>query len=315
VSVTGDSKSLVTVQTDLTSSIWLVPGLEASRARQITSGVGKYGAGVKDDDPSGFDKVDTGGGICWTPDGRIVYHSFAGGNLDIWIMDPDGRNQRQLTTGAASSFFPSVSPNGRYIVFESDRDGRGNIWRIDQDGGNPLQLTYDNGRMPGCTADSEWVVYSQYSGSQKNMLWKVPINGGSPVPVTDPNIQDTFYRSAISPDGKFIACNYIPPRSDWQLRIAVLPSGGNAPAKVFEILTINLLREIRWTADGRYLTYVETRDGVSNIWGQPLDGGKPVQLTEFKSDLIFSWSWSRDGQLAVARGNIVSDVVLISDFR
>jgi len=316
VSVTGDSKSLVTVQSDLTSSIWILPDGDASRAKQITSGVGKYGAGALDDDPSGFAKVDVGGGLCWTPGGMIVYHSFAGGKLDIWIMDADGRNQKQLTTGAASSFFPTVSPDSRYIVFGSDRDGKANIWRMDIDGANPRQLTHDNGRMPSCSADGKWVVYSQFASAEQNLLWKVSIDGGSPVPVTDPNEQRTLYRSAISPDGKLIACNYIPSGSDWQLRIAALPYDGEGPAKVFEILTINILREIHWTADGRALTYVETRDGVSNLWGQPLDGGKPVQLTDFKSDLIFSWDWSRDGkQLAVARGSIASDVVLISDFR
>jgi hypothetical protein len=40
-----------------------------------------------------------------------------------------------------------------------------------------------------------------------------------------------------------------------------------------------------WTS----INYVETRQGVSNIRGQPLDGGNLVQLTDFKSGLIFSW--------------------------
>ena len=68
-------------------------------------------------------------------------------------------------------------------------------------------------------------------------------------------------------------------------------------------------------SDGRALTYVETRDGVSNIWGQPIEGGPPKQLTDFKSDLIFSFDWSRDGTLACARGTQNADVVLISGFR
>jgi hypothetical protein len=50
----------VTVQSDLTSSIWIAPGVDTSRAKQITSGVGKYGAGVLDDDSSGFTKMDVG---------------------------------------------------------------------------------------------------------------------------------------------------------------------------------------------------------------------------------------------------------------
>ena len=65
---------------------------------------------------------------------------------------------------------------------------------------------------------------------------------------------------------------------------------------------------IRWTADGRALTYVDNLDGISNICDQPLDGGPPVQLTKF--------DWSRDGkQLAFSRGARAYDVVLICDLR
>ena len=43
-------------------------------------------------------------------------------------------------------------------------------------------------------------------------------------------------------------------------------------------------------------------------------GGAPKQLTTFKSDLIFVFDLSRDGKLlAVSRGSVSSDVVLITD--
>ena len=75
-------------------------------------------------------------------------------------------------------------------------------------------------------------------------------------------------------------------------------------------------RTIHWTADGRDLTYVDTKGGVSNIWIQSLDGGAPKQLTDFKDQRIFGFAWSRDGkQLALSRGVVNSDVVLIRDFK
>ncbi|MGB7437285.1 MAG: hypothetical protein WBR26_07280 [Candidatus Acidiferrum sp.] len=62
--------------------------------------------------------------------------------------------------------------------------------------------------------------------------------------------------------------------------------------------------------------FLDSRDGVGNVWLQPLQGGKPRQLTNFSSDRIYSFDWSPDGkQLVVARGNSSSDVVLISNFR
>jgi Tol biopolymer transport system component len=64
------------------------------------------------------------------------------------------------------------------------------------------------------------------------------------------------------------------------------------------------------------VAYVRTRGGASNIWSQSLDGSPPKQLTDFKSDRIFNSAWSRDGkQVALSRGAMNSDVVLISNFR
>ena len=124
VSLTSDSKTLTTVQTDVTSSIWVVQPGPASQARQITPGKydGRYGVG-------------------WSPDGRVVYQSFASGNDDIWIMNADGTGQRQLTFNPGVDDRPSVTPDGRYIVFNSERTGRFNIWRMTIDGNDQVQLT------------------------------------------------------------------------------------------------------------------------------------------------------------------------------
>jgi serine/threonine protein kinase len=59
-----------------------------------------------------------------------------------------------------------------------------------------------------------------------------------------------------------------------------------------------------------------TKNGVSNIWQQPLTGGPPKQITNFKSELIFDFQWSPDGsQLALTRGSLTSDVITMGSFR
>jgi len=71
-----------------------------------------------------------------------------------------------------------------------------------------------------------------------------------------------------------------------------------------------------WTPDGRGLTYVDAPDGVGNIWLQPLAGGPPKRLTDFKSNQIFRFDWSRDRKrLVCSRGAATNDVVLISGLR
>jgi Tol biopolymer transport system component len=72
---------------------------------------------------------------------------------------------------------------------------------------------------------------------------------------------------------------------------------------------------VHWTPDGRGIAYTLTRAGVSNIWIQPLAGGPAKQVTDFKSDKIFWFDWSRNNRIVCSRGAETSDVVLINNFR
>ncbi|MEK6324041.1 MAG: protein kinase [Acidobacteriota bacterium] len=292
LSLTEDSAVLATVQTERLSNIWVAPNGEASRATQITS-----------------NRSDGITGIAWAPDGRIVYGSNVSGNPDIWVMNADGSDPKQLTVHGSSDVTPSVCPDRRYIVFVSSRTGAQSIWRMDRDGGNPRQLsdgTLDD--SPSCSPDGRWVVFTS-SKSGKQTLWKVPIDGGDAVQLLD----FSSGRSVISPDGEQVAYTYTDQQSK-RLKLAVMPFEGGAPTKTFEIPTPR--QAIRWAPDGRALTYIDARSGVSNLWSQPLDGGPPKQLTNFKSDQIFSHAWSSDGkQLMLARGTVTSDVVLMSNLK
>ena len=70
----------------------------------------------------------------------------------------------------------------------------------------------------------------------------------------------------------------------------------------------------RWSSDGKAILYLDNKNGVTNIFSQAIDGGTPKQLTNFTTDRIFNFDWSRDGkQLACARGVVTTDVILIKD--
>jgi Tol biopolymer transport system component len=155
------------------------------------------------------------------------------------------------------------------------------------------------------------VVYTSYDDADRLTLWKVSIDGGAPTQLTR---QSTVY-PAISPDGKSIVCQY-KGEKDSRFFTAIFPFEGGAPVKIFREMPQPAWGLTRWTPDGRALTYIVTKDGVSNIWLQTVDGGKPRQLTNFKEDQIFRLAWSRDGKfLAFDRGMTINDVILISDFR
>jgi len=299
VSVSTDSSVMVTTQTNSLSSIWVMASDGANRsAEEVTTRTGNEGP-------------------VWTADGKIIYASNANGNWDLWVMDADGGNRKQLTLNAGQNGYPSVSADGQYVVFVSNQTGFFHVWRMDKDGSYLKQMTNGGGEAwPVCSPDGRWVMYVQLNQG-KPTLWKIPLDGGTPVQLTD----KFSGAPQISPDGKLVACIYFDEAST-AARLALISSEGGKPVKLFDIQPTAVLPNslelglIRWTTDGKAMTYVDTRKGVSNIWRQPLDGGKPVQLTDFKSDRIFSFDWSRDGkQLALGRGTLTNDVVLISSMK
>jgi Tol biopolymer transport system component len=67
-----------------------------------------------------------------------------------------------------------------------------------------------------------------------------------------------------------------------------------------------------WAPDESGLDFIVTRNGVSNIWRVPLNGGPARQLTRFPTGHIFSVAWSPDGKwLSLAHGDARSDLVLL----
>lgn len=76
-----------------------------------------------------------------------------------------------------------------------------------------------------------------------------------------------------------------------------------------------LSRPLRWTPDGRAICFLNTVNGVGNVWEQPVAGGPPRPVTHFTSEDIFGFDWSRDGRLALSRGTQPNDAVLIKNFR
>jgi Tol biopolymer transport system component/DNA-binding winged helix-turn-helix (wHTH) protein len=298
-SITGDGGSMAVLQADAYVNIWSAPSSDLGKAVKITAG--KY----------------EGPFLSWTPDDRIVYSSRSNGNLDIWIMNPDGSNKKQLTGDKEVEFGPSVSGDGAYILFTSNRSGTFHVWRMGIDGRNLKQLTDESGGWGALASPvGDWFVYFSTRAGKEN-LWKMSLDGGKPVRLTTLS----SYNPAISPDGKMLAFsvwneNAKPQRFEHE--IISLETGRRIrsfelPATAFPF-NGNLL--LRWMPDGSGLTFINHQNGASNICFLPLDGGQFVQLTSFNDSQIFWFEWSRDGrQLVMTRGVLLNDVVLIKNLQ
>ena len=294
--LTADSRALVTVQTQTLSNMSVGPKDDLNQASQITSGFGRY-----------FD-------LSWSPDGKIVYASDASGSADIFEMTPDGTSVKQLTSGMKRNYAPSVSPDNRFIAFHSNRSGVFQIWRMDRDGSNPVQLTLGNSESnwPRFSADSKWVYYQHFEPGASGTVWKVPVEGGTPVKV----IEGFDIHPAPSPDGKWLACWRTDANQQSRWRMALISLETGQQVRLFEVATsatVNWDTNLRWSADSRNLVYVDQHGGIENLKAQPIDGGPPRQLTDYHDAKIFSYDFATDGRLATSRGVIATDVVLISD--
>jgi Tol biopolymer transport system component/DNA-binding winged helix-turn-helix (wHTH) protein len=294
LSVTADGRAMTVVQSDRQANIWIVPEMDVTRARQITN--------------SNYDGLQ---GFSWTPDGRIIYSTQTGAAENLRLSDADGTHQRQLTESAGFSRSAVVSPDGKTIVFVLLHNGEQHLWAMDADGSRLRQLT-DGVRDTGpiFSADGLWVIYKSYTFGNPN-LFKISLNGGQPVRLTEKMIGSP----ALSPDGKLIACTYreeaLAPN-----KVALFSVDGGAPLKLLDVNPLPLRGLLRWTRDGQALAYLNIRGGVSNIWLQPIDGGQARPLTDFKQDRIFWFDISPDGRtLAIARGRVLNDVVLINSVK
>lgn len=204
----------------------------------------------------------------------------------------------------------AVSPDGSQIVFSSERSGRPNIWSVDADGTNFKQLTTgDSEYYPQFTPDGQWIVFQK--NESEPTLWKISSEGGEAIQM----ISSRASRPAISPDGSLVAFHYLDPeleKSRWS--IGIVPVEGGARLKRFDFPATVTQRSVRWSPDGRSIAFANTPDGSSDIWLQPLDGGRSRQLTGFKAANILAFDWSPDGHsLAVIRSVETSDVVLMNN--
>lgn len=153
--------------------------------------------------------------------GRIA---FVGGDLgpnggDIFTMNPDGSDVKQLTTfavkgGAACCGF--WSPDGRQLVFAAQPSGSPTyqLWMMNADGSSQHQLLNDpNGfdLYPSFSPDGSQIVFTRFSAVFQGAIYRIQADGTGLTALadfsSDPDVSD--FDPVYSPDGKTIAFDSI----------------------------------------------------------------------------------------------------------
>ncbi|PYR95517.1 MAG: amidohydrolase [Acidobacteria bacterium] len=267
VDVSPDGRQIVF---DLLGDIYVMPlaGTGSSPATRITSG-------------PAFDMQPR-----FSPDGkRIAFSSDRDGLWNIWSMDADGKNAKQISR--EKRWFinsPTWSPDGTYIFarrhFVAQRSlGAGEIWMFHASGADGLQVTEKNGFQkdagePAISPDGRYLYYSkdvtpgqqfEYNKDPNGTIYAIirrDLNTGHER--TFVSVQGGSVTPRPSPDGKWLA--YVRRvRLGSQLFIRDLATGQDRA--LFDHLDKDL--QEAWAIHGLYPQYTWMPDSKSVvIWGE-----------------------------------------------
>jgi TolB protein len=113
---------------------------------------------------------------------KIVFVSDRSGAKEIWVMNWDGSDQRQLTRYGSISTFPSVSPDGRIVAFTTYASGYPAIQMISLDTGRKLGFYNQRASMNAFVTfspDSKSVVFSSTAAGGPAQLYSANVDGGN----------------------------------------------------------------------------------------------------------------------------------------
>ena len=216
----------------------------------------------------------TAWGAAWSPDGsQIAFVSNSAGNDDIYVVNVDGSDLRQLTDHPAADQYPAWSPDSSQIAFQSRRDDNWEIYLMDADGENEQRLT----DAPGSDWGSNWhpdggslVFVSSRDGT--NDIFRMDLETLEAVNLT--NTPETEENPGWSPDGALIVFGrYVNENSE----IFVM----NADGSDVRVLTDSIGQDTNpsWSYDGSKIAFSSNRDGDLEIFVMNADGSDQVQLT------------------------------------
>lgn len=195
--------------------------------------------------------------------GRVAFHSDRAGELDIWTMNADGSDLRQLTDAPGRDLEPDWSPDGATIVFSSARDNPNSVqlYLMDADGGNQRPvMAFSPADHLGArwSPDGSQILF--YSNAERNMeIFTVRASGQDLANVSQNPAND--FMPDWSPDGKRIV--FVSDR-DNNRELYVMDADGSNQVR----LTDSLVDELRprWSPDGTRIVFQRDSEGLTDLY-------------------------------------------------
>jgi CSLREA domain-containing protein len=225
-----------------------------------------------------------------SPDGHtVVYQSTSGGVSQIWAINGDGTDPRQLTS-TGSNQQPTFSPDGTKIAFDSNRGGYYELFVMNADGSGQTKVMDTDGAVEGSSwsPDGSQIVFSEDTNGTPE-IYTVPVATGIVSnPLTTAATDGGNTNPHWSPDGSKIL--FVSDRCDPLGSLHQQPQCGGGKS-VFLMNTDgsnqqNLTQapifdaDPAWSPDGSKIAFTRDLGGQAfNVFTANADGTDQVQLT------------------------------------
>jgi len=224
-------------------------------------------------------------------------------STEIYVMNVDGSEQKNLTNNPAYDEYPSWSPDGKKIAFWSIRGKKSNcdIYVMNADGSGQRQLTNSSWNLlPSWSPDSNKIAFNSIRDGN-NDIYVMNADGSEQVRSTnDPAIDDY---PCWSPDGTKIVFQS---NRDGNPDIYVMKADGSGQSN----LSNHPARDDCpfWSPDGKKIAFRSNRDktlehiapntpyGANyDLYVMNIDGSEQKRLT-INATIAEGYSWSPDGK-------------------
>jgi Tol biopolymer transport system component len=238
----------------------------------------------------------------WTPDGEGLILSrprHPGGPLSITLLRLKTGVEERLTppvAGVAGEITPSLSPNGRQLVFQRrSPSGEGDLFAVELDAGltaavPPRQLTYQNCCLeaPSWTRDGREVVFASWKDGTRRLA-RISSSGGSVR--FDPTVPAVGFAPRVAPDGRLVF--HDSSRAGNIFRVDLQRPG--AGAQRF-IASSRVDGSPTYSPDGKSIVFTSDRRGSRQLWVCDAEANDARQLSHLKDASAWYPAYSPDGK-------------------
>ena len=227
-------------------------------------------------------------------DSRVAFISTRSGRFkELYVMNLDGSDLRQLTRNQTINLSPSWAPDAKSLVFTSFKEGHPKLYEMDVLSGRERLVPTGPGMVMGASfsPSGREVAVTRSGGKGDSEIVLVSLDGGVTGRLTEG--QTINVSPSFSPNGSQIA--FCSGRTG-SPQIYVMGTGGGQARRVTSRGSYNT--QPVWSPKGDKIAYTGRVDGRFQIFVVGADGGDPTQITSSRGDNVDP-TWSPDGRYLI----------------